>query len=203
MNAVVSELKPAAHRVVSQDQWLAMRKAFLEREKQLTRMRDEVARERRELPWVRIEKDYVFETPEGKRSLADLFEGRSQLATWIFGICQRVASDYRRSALIRCEVVTDASELDLRSDDDHNVVEQSETRRRAEVAEAILSRLPEPQRIVFVLFELEEMSGDDIAALLEVPVGTVRSRLRLARETFRREVRRLAAAGSVPRKEAV
>jgi RNA polymerase sigma-70 factor (ECF subfamily) len=131
------------------------------------------------------------------------FEGRSQLATWIFGIAQRVASDYRRSALIRCEVVTDASELDLRSDDDDNVVEQSETRRRAEVAEAILSRLPEPQRIVFVLFELEEMSGDDIAALLEVPVGTVRSRLRLARETFRREVRRLAAAGAVPRKEAV
>jgi RNA polymerase sigma-70 factor, ECF subfamily len=71
------------------------------------------------------------------------------------------------------------------------------------VAEAILSRLPEPQRIVFVLFELEEMSGDDIAALLEIPVGTVRSRLRLARETFRREVRRLSAAGSVPRKEAV
>jgi RNA polymerase sigma-70 factor (ECF subfamily) len=131
------------------------------------------------------------------------FEGRSQLATWIFGICQRVASDYRRSALIRCEVVTDASELDLRADDGDSMVEQSETRRRAEVAETILSRLPEPQRVVFVLFELEEMSGDDIAALLEVPVGTVRSRLRLARETFRREVRRLTAAGSVPRKEAV
>jgi len=131
------------------------------------------------------------------------FEGRSQLATWIFGISQRVASDYRRSALIRCEVVTDASELDLRADEDDGLIEKSESRRRAEVAEAILSRLPEPQRVVFVLFELEEMSGDDIAALLEVPVGTVRSRLRLARETFRREVRRLAAAGSVPRKEAV
>jgi RNA polymerase sigma-70 factor (ECF subfamily) len=131
------------------------------------------------------------------------FEGRSQLATWLFGICQRVASDYRRSALIRCEVVTDASELDLRADEDESLVEKSESRRRAEVAEAILSRLPEPQRVVFVLFELEEMSGDDIAGLLEVPVGTVRSRLRLARETFRREVRRLAAVGSVPRKEAV
>jgi RNA polymerase sigma-70 factor (ECF subfamily) len=131
------------------------------------------------------------------------FEGRSQLATWLFGICQRVASDYRRSALIRCEVVTDASELDLRADEDEGLVERSESRRRAEVAEAILGRLPEPQRVVFVLFELEEMSGDDIAALLEVPVGTVRSRLRLARETFRREVRRLAAASSVPRKEAV
>ncbi len=131
------------------------------------------------------------------------FEGRSQLATWLFGICQRVASDYRRSALIRCEVVTDASELDLRADEDEGLLEKSEARRRAEMAETILGRLPEPQRIVFVLFELEEMSGDDIAALLEVPVGTVRSRLRLARETFRREVRRLAAAGSVPRKEAV
>jgi RNA polymerase sigma-70 factor (ECF subfamily) len=131
------------------------------------------------------------------------FEGRSQLATWLFGICQRVASDYRRSALIRCEVVTDSAELDLRADEGDGLVEKGESRRRAEVAESILNRLPEPQRVVFVLFELEEMSGDDIAALLDVPVGTVRSRLRLARETFRREVRRLTAAGSVPRKEAV
>jgi len=67
------------HQVVSKDRWLAERKALLAREKALTRLRDQVARERRALPWVRIEKDYVFDTPEGRRTLAELFQGRRQL----------------------------------------------------------------------------------------------------------------------------
>jgi predicted dithiol-disulfide oxidoreductase (DUF899 family) len=65
--------------IVSRDEWLAARKALLLKEKALTRARDALARERRELPWVKIEKAYVFEGPEGKLSLADLFDGRSQL----------------------------------------------------------------------------------------------------------------------------
>ena len=65
--------------VISRDQWVSERKKLLEREKELTRLSDEVARERRALPWVRIDKDYVFDTPEGRRTLADLFEGRRQL----------------------------------------------------------------------------------------------------------------------------
>jgi RNA polymerase sigma-70 factor (ECF subfamily) len=121
------------------------------------------------------------------------FEGRSKLRTWIFGICQRVASDYRRSASIRHEVVTDAAELDAHRETAEGTHTAAESRQTASVAEAILARLPEPQRVVFVLFELDEMSGDEIAELLDVPVGTVRSRLRLAREAVRREVRRLAA----------
>ncbi|CAB3792142.1 DUF899 domain-containing protein [Pararobbsia alpina] len=67
------------HAVVSQDQWLDARKALLEREKAYTRMRDELARERRALPWIRVDKPYVFEGPRGRQSLADLFAGRSQL----------------------------------------------------------------------------------------------------------------------------
>jgi predicted dithiol-disulfide oxidoreductase (DUF899 family) len=67
------------HPVVSGDQWIAARKALLAREKELTRLRDQIARERRALPWVRIEKRYVFDAPEGRRTLADLFEGRRQL----------------------------------------------------------------------------------------------------------------------------
>jgi predicted dithiol-disulfide oxidoreductase (DUF899 family) len=66
-------------RVVSPQEWLVQRKALLARERELTRLRDQVARERRALPWVRIEKDYVFDTPEGRRKLAGLFGGRSQL----------------------------------------------------------------------------------------------------------------------------
>jgi predicted dithiol-disulfide oxidoreductase (DUF899 family) len=67
------------HQIVSQQEWLAARKALLVREKELTRARDELARQRRELPWVKVEKTYVFETPDGKRSLAELFGNRSQL----------------------------------------------------------------------------------------------------------------------------
>src|SRR5919197_2172122 len=65
--------------VVSREEWLAARKELLEQEKVATRMRDEVAAARRQLPMVKIEKDYVFEGPQGKVKLVDLFEGRRQL----------------------------------------------------------------------------------------------------------------------------
>jgi predicted dithiol-disulfide oxidoreductase (DUF899 family) len=65
--------------VVSRGEWFAARKELLVKEKQLTRQRDEIDRQRRELPWVKVEKEYRFEGPDGQRSLADLFEGRSQL----------------------------------------------------------------------------------------------------------------------------
>jgi predicted dithiol-disulfide oxidoreductase (DUF899 family) len=67
------------HSVVSGDRWIAERRKLLAREKELTRLRDAIARERRALPWVRIEKDYAFDGPEGRRTLAELFEGRRQL----------------------------------------------------------------------------------------------------------------------------
>ena len=67
------------HRIVSRAEWLTARKALLVKEKELTRLRDRLSAERRELPWVKVEKTYVFDTPDGKKTLADLFEGRSQL----------------------------------------------------------------------------------------------------------------------------
>jgi len=67
------------HRVLSREQWIIERKKLMAREKEAMRLRDQVARERRALPWVRIDKDYVFETPEGRRTLAELFDGRRQL----------------------------------------------------------------------------------------------------------------------------
>src|SRR3712207_1156820 len=66
-------------RVVSRDEWLAARKELLAKEKELTRQRDALNAQRRRLPMVRIEKEYVFEGPDGKASLLDLFEGRQQL----------------------------------------------------------------------------------------------------------------------------
>ncbi len=66
-------------RVVTRDEWLDARRRHLVREKELTRLRDELSAERRALPWVKIEKEYVFDTARGKQSLAELFDGRSQL----------------------------------------------------------------------------------------------------------------------------
>ena len=65
--------------VVSKAQWIAQRKTLLAREKELTRLRDQIARERRALPWERVETDYVFEAPEGRRTLGELFGDRRQL----------------------------------------------------------------------------------------------------------------------------
>jgi predicted dithiol-disulfide oxidoreductase (DUF899 family) len=72
------------HRVVSRGEWLAARLELLEAEKELTRRSDELARRRQELPWVRIDKQYRFDTDEGSASLKDLFRGRSQLLVYHF-----------------------------------------------------------------------------------------------------------------------
>jgi predicted dithiol-disulfide oxidoreductase (DUF899 family) len=71
-------------KVVSEAEWLVARKDLLTREKDLTRLRDEVSRHRRELPWVRIDKEYVFDGPAGREKLVDLFDGRSQLIVYHF-----------------------------------------------------------------------------------------------------------------------
>ena len=67
------------HQIVTHDQWIAARKELLAREKEFTRLRDQLSAERRALPWVKVEKTYVFDGPDGKETLADLFGGRSQL----------------------------------------------------------------------------------------------------------------------------
>src|SRR6185436_11282042 len=74
-----SKLSTENHSVVSRDEWVAERQTLLKHEKELTRLRDQIARERRALPWVRIDKTYVFDGPGGRRTLADLFDGRRQL----------------------------------------------------------------------------------------------------------------------------
>ena len=71
-------------KVVSQDEWLAARKEHLKNEKEFTRLRDKLSADRRKLPWVKVEKNYVFDTPKGKETLADLFAGRSQLIVYHF-----------------------------------------------------------------------------------------------------------------------
>lgn len=71
-------------KIVSREEWLGARKKLLAREKRLTHERDAIAAERRQLPWVKVEKNYVFDTPGGKQTLADLFDGKSQLIVYHF-----------------------------------------------------------------------------------------------------------------------
>ena len=72
------------HRIGTQEEWQAERDALLEEEKELTRRSDELARKRRELPWVPVETDYSFQTEHGTKTLAELFDGRSQLLVYHF-----------------------------------------------------------------------------------------------------------------------
>src|SRR5271155_921476 len=78
------EMAMEQHRVVSSEEWLAARRELLAREKEFTRQRDALSRLRRELPWRRVEKPYVFEGPDGRVTLGDLFAGRSQLIVYHF-----------------------------------------------------------------------------------------------------------------------
>src|ERR1700728_4608276 len=75
---------PMQHPVVSREEWLAARKALVEQEKEETRLRDKVRAARQALPWVRLDKNYIFDTPEGRKPLSDLFDGRHQLIVYHF-----------------------------------------------------------------------------------------------------------------------
>jgi predicted dithiol-disulfide oxidoreductase (DUF899 family) len=90
------------HKVVPRDEWLAARLDLLKAEKELTRRSDELARRRQELPWVRIDKDYRFDTDEGRASLEDLFRGRSQLLIYHF----MFGPDYK-AGCISCSSIAD------------------------------------------------------------------------------------------------
>jgi RNA polymerase sigma-70 factor, ECF subfamily len=132
------------------------------------------------------------------RALAQ-FEGRCSIATWLFTICRSVERDRRRRAHRRHEITDHASierEVDLRAD----VSAQVEHNQRLATLEAILGGLEPKQRTVFILFEIETMTGEEISEALSIPLGTVYSRLRLARAQFRRAlVRRDAKEPAVLR----
>ena len=126
------------------------------------------------------------------RKLAE-FQAQSKMTTWLFAISMRVARDHRKSAPVRREVATEGAVLSEHHDPGANPAGDAERSEQQALLERILDELPEEQRVVFVLFELEELSGLEIAELVDCPIGTVHSRLRLARESFRRSVSRAAA----------
>ncbi len=91
-----------SHRTGTREEWLAARRELLAREKELTRRSDELVRERQELPWVRLDKEYAFDTAEGAASLAELFRGRSQLLVYHF----MFGPDYTAGCLA-CSAIAD------------------------------------------------------------------------------------------------
>lgn len=133
----------------------------------------------------------VFVVVHGKLAT---FEHRSRLSTWIYGICLRVAHARRRRAHVRREVATDPSVLLVDMPAETEGATEALERREAEaMLDAILDTMPLEQRAVFTLFELDGKSCEEIAELTSAPLGTVYSRLRLAREAFRRATTKLEA----------
>jgi len=112
------------------------------------------------------------------RKLGD-FEGRSSLRTWIYGICARTASDYRRSGRVRREVVTDAPPDTAHEGGQHDAVALRQARAKLD---RILDTLDDDKRAVFVLYEIEELTMAEVADSLGCPLQTAYSRLHAARK---------------------
>jgi RNA polymerase sigma-70 factor, ECF subfamily len=112
------------------------------------------------------------------------FAGRSSVSTWLFTLCRSIARDrrlraHRRHEVSRSDAIPD--EVDLRADV-HRAAEHGE---RVALLESILAQMPPSERNVLVLFEIESMTGEDISQALEIPLGTVYSRLAQARTSLR------------------
>jgi RNA polymerase sigma-70 factor (ECF subfamily) len=113
------------------------------------------------------------------------FEPHARITTWLFAICMRVATARRRVASVRREVSSEELPVAEIADERADTAAQAERNQRIATVEAILDQMPMEQRAAFSLFELEGMTGEAIAELMGIPINTVHSRVRLAREMFR------------------
>jgi predicted dithiol-disulfide oxidoreductase (DUF899 family) len=138
-----------SHKVVSQEEWIAARKALLEEEKALTRRRDEVLAKQRALPWVKVEKEYVFEAPEGRQTLADLFRGRSQLIVQHF-----MLGPGWREGCVGCSFKADHADASRQHFENHDVA-------FAAVSRAPLAEIQDFQKRMGWTFPWVSSAGND------------------------------------------
>lgn len=119
------------------------------------------------------------------------FDFQRPMTSWVYAICLRVASDRRRSSVQRHEALAEGSEaIEPKQDVSADESERQRLDERRALLEEALSAMSLEQRAVFTLFELEGRTGEEVAQLLGVPAPTVHSRLRLARDIFRRRIER-------------
>jgi RNA polymerase sigma-70 factor, ECF subfamily len=123
------------------------------------------------------------------------FEGRSSLRTWIYGICIRAASDYRKRAFRRNEKLTESPPEAVSASDPHGEAAGKQARL---LLDRILDELDDDKRAVFVLYEIEELPMADVAAAVDCPVQTAYSRLHAARALVEKAAAELAGKGRVP-----
>jgi RNA polymerase sigma-70 factor (ECF subfamily) len=123
---------------------------------------------------------------------AHAFDGSSKLTSWLFGICLRVAASYRRRAHRRYERPLEPAQLppSAEADDPEHALQRRQARHQLE---ELLDSMPLDKRAVFVMFEIDELSCADIALELDVPIGTVHSRLHAARAAFTKAIERQRA----------
>jgi RNA polymerase sigma-70 factor, ECF subfamily len=131
------------------------------------------------------------------RRLPD-FEGRAKTTSWLFRICMNAARNHRRRAHVRREAL-DPAPIEAAAVPAQNPTSRLEETEDLALFERALDTLDSDQRAAFVLFELVGMNGPDLADTLEIPLGTAYSRLRLARDAFRRAVLRERARRDAPR----
>jgi RNA polymerase sigma-70 factor (ECF subfamily) len=129
------------------------------------------------------------------------YDGSSQLTTWLFGICFRVAAAQRRRAWIRRETPTADPPDDEGTPPSDRPDELAAAREARATLARVLDAMDLDKRAVFVMFEIDELSSEEIATILGVPVGTVYSRLSAARKQFQAKLTRVRAQeqrGAVP-----
>jgi len=183
-----------SHRIVSREQWLEERTALLAKEKAFTRMRDELNAQRRALPWVKIEKEYVFDAPEGEVTLAQLFDERGQLFIKHF-----MMGPGQTTQCVGCSLEVDHVEGLLEHMENHDLSYVAVARAPIEEIETVRKRmgwrfrwgLLVPQRLQLRFQRLVQAGGDGgFACVLQLGIRQSRHRGSFRRQRLLQRCRR-------------